>query len=54
MGSTFVLQRMRNYIQDKWNKCDLTAITLFVLALCCRLVFFPHKRIHGNVSMRTD
>ncbi|XP_042360322.1 transient receptor potential cation channel subfamily M member 4a [Plectropomus leopardus] len=37
VGGTFVLQRMKNYIQDVWNKCDLTAITLFTLALCCRM-----------------
>lgn len=32
----FLLQKMRNYIQDVWNKCDLTAIFLFILGLCCR------------------
>lgn len=36
MGGHSVLQRMKNYIQDVWNKCDLTAIMLFTLALCCR------------------
>uniref|UniRef100_A0A3B4XMT9 Transient receptor potential cation channel, subfamily M, member 4b, tandem duplicate 1 n=1 Tax=Seriola lalandi dorsalis TaxID=1841481 RepID=A0A3B4XMT9_SERLL len=25
------------YIQDVWNKCDLTAITLFIIGLICRM-----------------
>lgn len=29
-------QRVRVYIQDVWNKCDLTAITLFIIGLICR------------------
>ncbi|XP_028267278.1 transient receptor potential cation channel subfamily M member 4a isoform X2 [Parambassis ranga] len=52
VGSTFVLQRMRNYIQDKWNKCDLTAITLFILALCCRM--FPWSYQFGRAVMAID
>ncbi|KAM6914072.1 transient receptor potential cation channel subfamily M member 4a [Lycodopsis pacificus] len=52
VGSTFVLQRMRNYIQDMWNKCDLTAITLFTLALCCRM--FPWSYDVGRAIMAID
>uniref|UniRef100_A0A671Y7X0 Transient receptor potential cation channel, subfamily M, member 4a n=1 Tax=Sparus aurata TaxID=8175 RepID=A0A671Y7X0_SPAAU len=52
VGSTFVLQRMRNYIQDVWNKCDLTAITLFTLALCCRM--FPQSYEFGRAVMAID
>ncbi|XP_075938468.1 transient receptor potential cation channel subfamily M member 4a isoform X1 [Anarhichas minor] len=52
VGSTFVLQRMRNYIQDMWNKCDLTAITLFTLALCCRM--FPWSYDVGRAVMAID
>ncbi|KAG9329474.1 hypothetical protein JZ751_004519 [Albula glossodonta] len=37
VGSTTVLQRMKLYIQDVWNKCDLTAIFLFSIGLCCRM-----------------
>lgn len=29
-------QRIRVYIQDVWNKCDLTAIILFIVGLICR------------------
>uniref|UniRef100_A0A4W6DZK7 Transient receptor potential cation channel, subfamily M, member 4a n=1 Tax=Lates calcarifer TaxID=8187 RepID=A0A4W6DZK7_LATCA len=52
VGSTFLLQRMRNYIQDVWNKCDLTAITLFTLALCCRM--FPWSYEFGRAVMAID
>lgn len=52
VGSTFVLQRMKNYIQDKWNKCDLTAIALFTLALCCRM--FPWSYEFGRAVMAID
>ncbi|XP_068452218.1 transient receptor potential cation channel subfamily M member 4a [Clinocottus analis] len=52
VGSTFVLQRMRTYIQDVWNKCDLTAITLFTLALCCRM--FPWSYHFGRAVMAID
>ncbi|XP_029102690.1 transient receptor potential cation channel subfamily M member 4-like isoform X2 [Scleropages formosus] len=30
-------RRMKTYIQDVWNKCDLTALLLFVIALVCRM-----------------
>ncbi|XP_008288443.1 transient receptor potential cation channel subfamily M member 4a [Stegastes partitus] len=52
VGSTFVLQRIRNYIQDVWNKCDLTAIALFILALCCRM--FPWSYDFGRAVMAID
>ncbi|XP_068580928.1 transient receptor potential cation channel subfamily M member 4a [Cebidichthys violaceus] len=52
VGSTFVLQRMRNYIQDVWNKCDLTAIILFTLAVCCRM--FPWSYDVGRAIMSID
>ncbi|XP_054463546.1 transient receptor potential cation channel subfamily M member 4a [Anoplopoma fimbria] len=52
VGSTFVLQRMRNYIEDMWNKCDLIAITLFTLALCCRM--FPWSCNFGRAVMAID
>uniref|UniRef100_A0A8P4G2N0 Transient receptor potential cation channel subfamily M member 4 n=1 Tax=Dicentrarchus labrax TaxID=13489 RepID=A0A8P4G2N0_DICLA len=48
----FVIQRMRNYIQDVWNKCDLTAIALFTLALCCRM--FPWSYQFGRAVMAID
>ncbi|CAG5898561.1 unnamed protein product [Menidia menidia] len=43
VGSLFVFQRMRNYIQDVWNKCDLTAMTLFILGLCCRMFSWSYN-----------
>ncbi|CAL1599365.1 unnamed protein product [Knipowitschia caucasica] len=38
-GGAVLTQRLRVYIQDVWNKCDLTAITLFIIGLICRM--FP-------------
>ncbi|XP_056143256.1 transient receptor potential cation channel subfamily M member 4a isoform X2 [Lampris incognitus] len=52
VGSTTIIQRMRNYIQDVWNKCDLTAIILFTLALCCRM--FPWSYEFGRAVMSLD
>ncbi|KAM9391623.1 transient receptor potential cation channel subfamily M member 4-like [Pholidichthys leucotaenia] len=47
-----VLQGMKKYIQDVWNKCDLTAISLFILALCCRM--FPWSYNFGRAVMAVD
>ncbi|XP_071761298.2 transient receptor potential cation channel subfamily M member 4a [Centroberyx gerrardi] len=52
VGSTTVFQRMKSYIQDMWNKCDLTAIALFSLALCCRM--FPWSYEFGRAVMALD
>ncbi|XP_047428672.1 transient receptor potential cation channel subfamily M member 4a [Mugil cephalus] len=52
VGSSFVVQRMKSYIQDVWNKCDLTAICLFILALCCRM--FPWSYNLGRAMMAID
>ncbi|KAG7239910.1 hypothetical protein INR49_028171 [Caranx melampygus] len=52
VGSTFVLQRMKNYIQDVWNKCDLTAIILFTLALACRMHHWSYE--FGRAVMAID
>uniref|UniRef100_A0A3B4VMZ2 Transient receptor potential cation channel, subfamily M, member 4b, tandem duplicate 1 n=1 Tax=Seriola dumerili TaxID=41447 RepID=A0A3B4VMZ2_SERDU len=30
------------YIQDVWNKCDLTAITLFIIGLICRMFHWSY------------
>ncbi|XP_023205278.1 transient receptor potential cation channel subfamily M member 4-like [Xiphophorus maculatus] len=51
-GSLFLLQRMKKYIQDDWNKCDLTAILLFLLALICRM--FPWSFNLGRAVMAID
>ncbi|XP_037331641.2 transient receptor potential cation channel subfamily M member 4a [Pungitius pungitius] len=52
VGSTFVLQSMKNYIEDVWNKCDFTAITLFILAVCCRM--FSWSYFVGRAVMAID
>lgn len=36
VGTMTWRQRFRVYIQDVWNKCDLTAIILFIIGLTCR------------------
>nr|XP_020463822.1 transient receptor potential cation channel subfamily M member 5-like [Monopterus albus] len=51
VGTTF-MQRIRNYIQDDWNKFDLTAISLFTLGLCCRM--FPWSYEFGRAVMAID
>ncbi|XP_061823714.1 transient receptor potential cation channel subfamily M member 4-like isoform X2 [Nerophis lumbriciformis] len=37
LGTMTLRQRVRVYIQDVWNKCDLIAIILFVIGLVCRM-----------------
>ncbi|XP_059180952.1 transient receptor potential cation channel subfamily M member 4-like [Centropristis striata] len=37
LGSMSMRQRLRVYIQDVWNKCDLTAIFLFIIGVICRM-----------------
>ncbi|KAJ8251090.1 hypothetical protein GJAV_G00217130 [Gymnothorax javanicus] len=37
VGTTTVYQRMRQYFQDIWNKCDIVAISLFIFGFCCRM-----------------
>ncbi|KAM6957788.1 transient receptor potential cation channel subfamily M member 4a [Aplochiton taeniatus] len=52
VGSAPVFQKMKSYIQDMWNKCDLTAILLFFLGLCCRM--FPWSFEFGRAVMAID
>uniref|UniRef100_A0A673AXR3 Transient receptor potential cation channel subfamily M member 4-like n=1 Tax=Sphaeramia orbicularis TaxID=375764 RepID=A0A673AXR3_9TELE len=52
VGGIVMLQRMKNYIQDMWNKCDLVAIALFTLGLCCRM--FPWSFEFGRAMMAID
>ncbi|XP_028286858.1 transient receptor potential cation channel subfamily M member 4-like [Parambassis ranga] len=37
LGTMPLHQRIRVYIEDVWSKCDLTAITLFIAGLICRM-----------------
>uniref|UniRef100_A0A671RDV8 Transient receptor potential cation channel subfamily M member 4-like n=1 Tax=Sinocyclocheilus anshuiensis TaxID=1608454 RepID=A0A671RDV8_9TELE len=52
VGSTTVLQRMKLYIQDIWNKCDITALALFILGLLCRM--FPRTYHFGRAVLCVD
>ncbi|XP_048061675.1 transient receptor potential cation channel subfamily M member 4a [Megalobrama amblycephala] len=52
VGSTTVIQRMKLYIQDIWNKCDITALALFILGLLCRM--FPWSYNFGRAVMCVD
>ncbi|XP_065327652.1 transient receptor potential cation channel subfamily M member 4-like [Pelmatolapia mariae] len=36
-------QSFRLYIQDAWNICDLTAISLFIIGLICRMFHRSHE-----------
>lgn len=36
-----ILKKMKLYVEDNWNKCDMVAISLFVVGLSCRY----HDRI---------
>lgn len=36
LGAMTMRQRLKVYIKDVWNKCDITAITLFIIGLICR------------------
>ncbi|XP_006805836.1 transient receptor potential cation channel subfamily M member 4-like [Neolamprologus brichardi] len=42
LGTTWS-QSFRLYIQDVWNKCDLTAISLFIVGLICRMFHWSHE-----------
>ncbi|XP_062858677.1 transient receptor potential cation channel subfamily M member 4-like [Trichomycterus rosablanca] len=37
VGNMTVRQRIRQYAQDMWHKCDLIAISLFLIGVCCRM-----------------
>uniref|UniRef100_A0A3P9JBU9 Histidine rich calcium binding protein n=1 Tax=Oryzias latipes TaxID=8090 RepID=A0A3P9JBU9_ORYLA len=37
LGTRNWRQRLRNYIEDVWNKIDIVAITLFIIGLICRM-----------------
>ncbi|KAJ8249082.1 hypothetical protein GJAV_G00230990 [Gymnothorax javanicus] len=35
---TSLLKKFKLYVEDNWNKCDMVAILLFVVGVCCRMV----------------
>uniref|UniRef100_A0A669FBL5 Transient receptor potential cation channel subfamily M member 4 n=1 Tax=Oreochromis niloticus TaxID=8128 RepID=A0A669FBL5_ORENI len=43
LGTMTWRQRFRLYIQDVWNKCDLTAISLFIVGLICRMFHWSYE-----------
>ncbi|KAF3704475.1 Transient receptor potential cation channel subfamily M member 4 [Channa argus] len=43
MGTMTWRQSMRVYIQDVWNKCDLTAISLFIIGAVCRMFEWSYE-----------
>ncbi|XP_024659218.2 transient receptor potential cation channel subfamily M member 4 [Maylandia zebra] len=43
VGTMTWRQRFRLYIKDLWNKCDLTAISLFIIGLICRMFHWSHE-----------
>uniref|UniRef100_A0A3P8XKB6 Transient receptor potential cation channel, subfamily M, member 4a n=1 Tax=Esox lucius TaxID=8010 RepID=A0A3P8XKB6_ESOLU len=45
-------QRLKLYLQDMWNKCDITAISLFALGLVCRNFKWSYE--FGRAVMAVD
>ncbi len=35
-----IFKKMKLYVEDNWNKCDMVAISLFVVGLSCR--YYDH------------
>uniref|UniRef100_A0A3B3SRM5 Transient receptor potential cation channel, subfamily M, member 5 n=1 Tax=Paramormyrops kingsleyae TaxID=1676925 RepID=A0A3B3SRM5_9TELE len=35
---TNILKKFKLYVEDNWNKCDMVAISLFVVGVSCRMV----------------
>ncbi|XP_071763453.1 transient receptor potential cation channel subfamily M member 4-like isoform X1 [Centroberyx gerrardi] len=52
VGSMTWRQRLRLYMQDVWNKCDLTAIILFIIGLICRMFEWTYE--FGRAAMCVD
>ncbi|KAM6951169.1 transient receptor potential cation channel subfamily M member 5-like [Aplochiton taeniatus] len=52
VGSMTRKQRMRKYIRDFWNKCDLTAFSLFVIGITCRM--FKSSYEFGRATLCVD
>ncbi|KAL0984530.1 hypothetical protein UPYG_G00142760 [Umbra pygmaea] len=43
LGSMTWRQRIRKYFQDVWNMCALTAITLFIIGVICRMFHWSYE-----------
>nr|7MBP_A Chain A, Transient receptor potential melastatin 5 [Danio rerio]7MBP_B Chain B, Transient receptor potential melastatin 5 [Danio rerio]7MBP_C Chain C, Transient receptor potential melastatin 5 [Danio rerio]7MBP_D Chain D, Transient receptor potential melastatin 5 [Danio rerio]7MBQ_A Chain A, Transient receptor potential melastatin 5 [Danio rerio]7MBQ_B Chain B, Transient receptor potential melastatin 5 [Danio rerio]7MBQ_C Chain C, Transient receptor potential melastatin 5 [Danio rerio]7MB len=38
-----ILKKMKLYVEDNWNKCDMVAISLFVVGLSCRMAMSTYE-----------
>uniref|UniRef100_A0A667X605 Histidine rich calcium binding protein n=1 Tax=Myripristis murdjan TaxID=586833 RepID=A0A667X605_9TELE len=52
VGNMTWRQRLRLYMQDVWNKCDLTAIILFIIGLICRMFKLSYE--YGRAFLCVD
>uniref|UniRef100_A0A4W4GRG3 TRPM SLOG domain-containing protein n=1 Tax=Electrophorus electricus TaxID=8005 RepID=A0A4W4GRG3_ELEEL len=52
IGSMTLRQRIRLYPQDVWHKCDLIAIILFLIGMCCRM--FRSTFMLGRAALCLD
>ncbi|KAL2077964.1 hypothetical protein ACEWY4_025649 [Coilia grayii] len=51
IGSMTLHQRLRLYGQDVWNRCDLIAIALFLIGLCCRMFKKTYELGRGTLCI---
>lgn len=57
-GGMNLIKKFKLYVEDNWNKCDMLAISLFIIGIACRYVasgvspppsaFFLKDDITGN------
>ncbi|XP_056268534.1 transient receptor potential cation channel subfamily M member 5 isoform X2 [Pseudoliparis swirei] len=38
-----ILKKFKLYVEDNWNKCDMVAISLFVIGISCRMVDYTYE-----------
>ncbi|XP_032895068.1 transient receptor potential cation channel subfamily M member 5 isoform X1 [Amblyraja radiata] len=37
-GNTNIVKKFKLYVEDSWNKCDMVALVLFIVAVTCRML----------------
>ncbi|XP_028328750.1 transient receptor potential cation channel subfamily M member 5 isoform X3 [Gouania willdenowi] len=47
-----ILKKFKLYVEDNWNKCDMVAISLFVVGVSCRMV--KHTYEAGRTVLAID
>ncbi|XP_028669413.1 transient receptor potential cation channel subfamily M member 4a [Erpetoichthys calabaricus] len=52
VGNLSIKQKLKYYFEDIWNKCDVTAISLFIIGLICRM--FPFSYDFGRTLLCLD